>query len=201
MTVRTRKPAAERKAEIVDTAIRLAAESGPDRLTTEQLADEIGISQPAIFRHFKTKNDIWQAVGQRICDLMGESGKLDNKISPVEKLRALTLNHLAFIEATPAVPAILFSQELHSQNKHLRTFFADLMAKRQQKLAGLIQTGIDAGEFDEHVTPDEAAYLILALIQGLAMRWSLNNRKFDLVDEGEKLLDLLIAGFKTNADR
>lgn len=76
MTVRTRKPAAERKKEIVETAIRLAAECGPDRLTTESLAKEIGISQPAIFRHFPTKSDIWEAVGQRICDLMGESGKL-----------------------------------------------------------------------------------------------------------------------------
>ncbi|MHA1128190.1 MAG: TetR/AcrR family transcriptional regulator [Alphaproteobacteria bacterium] len=196
MTVRTRKPAAERKAEIVDTAIRLAAKTGPDRLTTEQLADEIGISQPAIFRHFKTKNDIWQAVGQRICDLMGESGKLENKTSPVEKLRSLTVSHIAFIEATPAVPAILFSQELHSQNETLRAFFANLMAMRQKKLAKLIQAGIDTGELKKSINADDAAYLILAIIQGLAMRWSLNNRKFDLVSEGEKLLDLLITGFE-----
>lgn len=196
MTVRTRKPAAERKAEIVDTAIRLAAESGPDRLTTEHLAEEIGISQPAIFRHFQTKNDIWQAVGQRICDLMGESGKLDNNVGPVEKLRALTLNHMAFIEATPAVPAILFSQELHSQNETLRAFFVNLMDLRRKKLAKVIQTGIDSGELKENLNADDAAYLILALIQGLAMRWSLNNRKFGLVDEGKKLLDLLISGFE-----
>lgn len=196
MTVRTRKPAAERKAEIVDTAIRLAAESGPDRLTTEQLAAEIGISQPAIFRHFQTKNDIWKAVGQRICDLMGESGKLDNTVNPVEKLRSLTLSHLAFIKATPAVPAILFSRELHSQNEYLRSFFVNLMDQRQKKLAGLIQTGIDSGDLDENINPDDAAYLILAVIQGLAMRWSLNNRKFDLVTEGEKSLNLLITGFE-----
>jgi len=33
---------------------------------------EIGISQPAIFRHFPAKADIWEAVGDRICRLMGE---------------------------------------------------------------------------------------------------------------------------------
>ena len=196
MTARTRKPAVERKAEIVDTALRLAAETGPDRLTTERLAEEIGISQPAIFRHFQTKNDIWQAVGQRICDLMGATAEKDTTLNPLNRLHKNAITHLAFIEKTPAVPAILFSQELHSQNEQLRTFFAKLMAKRHQKLATLIAAGIEAGEVDPRVNPDDAAYIILALIQGIAMRWSLNNRGFDLVAEGERLLDLQISGFK-----
>ena len=58
-SVRTRKPAAERKAEIVEKAIRLAAEVGPDRMTTELLAREVGISQAGIFRHFENKSVIW----------------------------------------------------------------------------------------------------------------------------------------------
>lgn len=198
MVVRVRKSAEDRKAEIVDTAIRLAADAGPDRLTTEQLAAEIGISQPAIFRHFPKKTDIWQAVGQRICDLMGESADPIEGAGPTQKLRNNVTNHFTFIEATPAVPAILFSQELHSQNEVLRGFFARLMAERQKKLAVLIQAGIDTGEFNVSVNASDAAYLILALIQGLAMRWSLNNRGFDLVSEGQRLLELQINGFSNH---
>ena len=194
MTVRTRKPAAERKKEIVETAIRLAADCGPDRLTTERLAKEIGISQPAIFRHFPTKSDIWEAVGQRICDLMGQSGENIQSTGPTDQLRKMVTRQLSFIQSTPAVPAILFSRELHSENEKLRAFFVMLMAKRQNKLAALIAKGIEAGEFDKNVNPDDAAYLVLALIQGLAMRWSLNNQNFDFVDEGGKMLDVLISG-------
>lgn len=195
MTVRTRKPAAERKKEIVETAIRLAAECGPDRLTTESLAKEIGISQPAIFRHFPAKSDIWEAVGQRICDLMGESGKLIEATGPTDRLHKMVSAQLEFIESTPAVPAILFSRELHSENEKLRAFFAGLMAQRQKKLSELIETGIKNGEFNESLDPDDAAYLVLALIQGLAMRWSLNKRNFDLVEAGQKLLVVLMSGF------
>lgn len=195
MTVRTRKPAAERKKEIVETAIRLAAECGPDRLTTESLAKEIGISQPAIFRHFPTKSDIWEAVGQRICDLMGESGKLIEATGPADRLHKMVSAQLEFIESTPAVPAILFSRELHSENEKLREFFAGLMSQRQKKLSELIETGIKNGEFNESLDPDDAAYLVLALIQGLAMRWSLNKRNFDLVEAGQKLLVVLMSGF------
>ena len=195
MTVRTRKPAAERKKEIVDTAIRLAAECGPDRLTTESLAKEIGISQPAIFRHFPAKSDIWEAVGDRICTLMGESGKLIEATGPADRLHKMVSAQLEFIESTPAVPAILFSRELHSENEKLRAFFAGLMAQRQKKLSELIETGIKNGEFNESLDPDDAAYLVLALIQGLAMRWSLNKRNFDLVEAGQKLLVVLMSGF------
>lgn len=195
MTVRTRKPAAERKREIVDTAIRLAAECGPDRLTTESLAKEIGISQPAIFRHFPAKSDIWEAVGERICTLMGENSQLIEATGPTDRLRKMVEAQLAFFESTPAVPAILFSRELHSENEKLRTFFAGLIAQRQKKLAELFSTGIKSGEFNKNINPDDAAYLVLALIQGLAMRWSLNNRNFDIVEAGSNMLDVQISGF------
>ena len=191
--VTTRKPASERKLEIVDATIALAGEMGPDRLTTEHLARQIGISQPAIFRHFPTKGDIWEAVAHRIAQLMARNmgSRVDQQASPHHRLKAMVITHLEFINATPAVPAILFSSELHNENEKLRAFFAGLMDARQIKLARLIR---EAG-YSSKPHPNDAALLVLGLIQGLAMRWSLNARQFDLVGEGERLLELLLAGF------
>ena len=197
MTTRTRKPAAERKSEIVDTAIRLAAVYGPDRLTTEQLAKEIGISQPAIFRHFPSKSDIWEAVALRVCDLMGASAALDFSADPAQRLHDMVCAHLNFIEKPPAVPAARFSLEVHAENETLRKVFADLMTKRQARLAELISAGMEAGSFRKDLNASDAAYLILTMIQGLAMRWSLENRKFDLVKKGEQLFELQIVSYKS----
>lgn len=197
-TVRTRKNADERKAEIVDAAIQLAGDIGPDRITTERIAKEVGISQPGIFRHFPTKGDIWWAVAQRISAMMGKrvSASENEETVPASKLRKLVLAHLGFLEKTPAIHAILFSRELHSENEKLRSFFAGLIAGRQRHFAKLIAAEIADGRFRETLDPDDAAYLILALIQGLVMRWSLNARGFDLVEEGRRLLDLQLAGFE-----
>ncbi len=195
MTVRTRKSAPERKAEIVETAIRLAADIGPDRLTTEQLATEIGISQPAIFRHFPTKDAIWENVAERICKLMGSRTSVDTDADPEALLRQMVSAQLNFIKTTPAVPAILFSRELHAQNETLRQIFANLMSERQKRLAKVFARGIESGVFRSDLDTDAAAYLVLTLIQGLAMRWSLENRAFDLVTEGERLMDLQMAAY------
>lgn len=196
MAPRTRKSAPERKAEIVETAIRLAAEVGPDRLTTEKLAQEIGITQPAIFRHFPSKSDIWKAVGTRICTLMGESAGDDLPDDPAERLNYVITAQLGFISKTPAVPAILFSRELHAENEELRQVFATLMQARHARLSTLIASIVQAGDFRKDLNPDDAAYLILTLIQGLAMRWSLNKRNFDLVAEGQRLLALQLLAYK-----
>lgn len=197
-TVRVRKSASERKAEIVEAAIRLAGEIGPDRLTTERLAKEVGISQAGIFRHFPTKGDIWEAVAQRIGELLAMKTALGGSedAKPVDQLGRIVIDHLTFIEATPAIPAILFSRELHGDNEKLRVYFAALIAGRQRHFSKLIEAEMAAGGFDEALDPDDAALLILALIQGLAMRWSLNARGFDLVDEGRRLLALQLDGFK-----
>jgi hypothetical protein len=67
---------------------------------------------------------------------------------------------------------------------------------KQRRFSQLIAAEIRAGRFDDTLDPDDAAYLILALIQGLAMRWSLSARDFDLVAEGRRLLQLLVSGFQ-----
>lgn len=202
MTTRVRKSAEDRKAEIVDAALRLAGDIGPDRLTTEALAKAVGITQPGIFRHFPSKANIWEAVAERIGKRLRANAAMNDKKrgQPIDQLRSFVTGHLSFIEKTPAIPAILFSRELHAENDKLRAFFARMIARRQTHLSGLIAAEIEAGRFDKALDPDDAAYLILALIQGLAMRWSLNARGFDLVEEGRRLLELQLDGFG-NAQR
>ncbi|MCC6716691.1 MAG: TetR family transcriptional regulator [Acetobacteraceae bacterium] len=199
MTIRVRKSAEDRKAEIVDAALRLADDIGPDRLSTDALAKAVGISQPGIFRHFPTKAKIWEAVaeriGERLHSISARSGKRQD--DPIDQLRMLVIGHLSFIQKVPAMTAILFSRELHAKNDTLRAFFARMIASRQAHIARLIAAEIAAGRFDRTLNAGDAAHLILALIQGLAMRWSLDARGFDLVEEGRRLLELQLGGFTT----
>ncbi len=60
----------------------------------------------------------------------------------------------------------------------------------------MIRAEREAGRFRATLDPDDAAYLVLALVQGLAMRWSLYGRSFDLMAEGSRLLEQLLQGFE-----
>ncbi len=56
-----RMSADERRAEIVDIAFRHFAEGGHDGTSTEAIAREAGVSQPYLFRLFKTKRGLYEA--------------------------------------------------------------------------------------------------------------------------------------------
>jgi AcrR family transcriptional regulator len=168
-------------------------------MTTAALAQEVGISHACVFRHFPNKGAIWNAVGRYIGKLLAVKTTLSDKsdIRPIDQLRELVIAHLTFIEATPAIPAILFSRELHSENDKLRAFFEGLITSRHQYFSNLVADEIETGRFRPDIEPEDAAYLMLSLVQGLAMRWSLNARNFCLADEGRRLLELQLSGFKT----
>ncbi len=195
MTGTIRKSAADRKAEIVEHAIRLAADLGPDRVTTQHLADAVGLSQPAIFRHFPSKTDIWLAVGKTITCGM-EAWEIDKGDPDAAGLLTdLVARQFGFIARNPAIPAILFSRELHAENEKLRQHFERVMAKRRDGFAGLVRRAQVSRQMREDLDADDVAALILATIQGLAMRWSLENRSFDLQTEGARVIRTALAGF------
>jgi len=196
--MRIRKSAKARKAEIIDATLRLADEHGPGRLTTEAVADAVGLTQPGIFRHFRKKQDLWDAVSAHVGELMeARWAKVQSPdTAPIDQIRATVAAQLGLIQSTPAIPAILFSRELHTKNKGLRNAFFGLLRRFHDVIAGLAANARQAGELRAEIDPDDAAFLIIALIQGLAVRWSISGRSFDLEGEGCRLLDVQLQGLR-----
>ncbi len=204
MATRIRKPADERRDEIVETALALADQAGPDRLTTGAVAEAIGITQAAIFRHFPKKQDLWDAVATSIARRM--EGRWAEALAggdgARERLTRLVRGQLRLVQETPAIPAILFSRELHTDNAALRTAFLGLMSRFAGLLAGIVDEGRAQGTFRTDLDPREAAFMIIAIMQGVIVRWSLSGRGFDLCREGERLLTLGLCGLApTGGDR
>tara|TARA_R110002012_G_scaffold252860_1_gene431811 strand:- start:1819 stop:2448 length:630 start_codon:yes stop_codon:yes gene_type:complete len=199
--MRIRKSAETRKAEIVDATLRLADKLGPDRLTTETIAEAVGLSQPGIFRHFPKKQDLWEEVAARVGSMMEAGWKKaqGGDATSTVRIHMLIGAQLRLIQSTPAISSILFSRELHTKNKGLRAAFFALMSRFHKLIAGHVAQACAAGELRDDLDPDDAAFLIIGLVQGLAVRWSLSGRSFDLTEEGNRLLDLQLMGLASGS--
>ncbi|WP_281842433.1 TetR/AcrR family transcriptional regulator [Sinisalibacter aestuarii] len=181
------------------TAIRLAADYGPDRVTTQHLADAVGVTQPAIFRHFATKNDIWLAVGDHIVNEMGviHSHPVDlGGMDAHDMLHRLVGHHFVHISQNPAIPAILFSRELQTEITGLREKFATLLRERREAIEGLIRMAQANGQHDVKIVAEDVAHLVMSAIHGLSMRWLLEDRSFDLAEEGNRVIGALLDGLR-----
>jgi AcrR family transcriptional regulator len=196
-----RKPAEDRKADIVAAVLDLADRIGPDRLTTNDIADRVGVTQAAIFRHFPTKAELWAAVGDAIAKRL--EAAWDQAVTgadqPSARLRALIAAQLRQIEATPALPAILHSRELNLDNAALRERFRAVLMSFQAHLTGTLQAMAEAGALGAGIRPQDAAVLLTSLVQGIAIRWNLGARSFALLPEGMRLLEVQLALFAGTA--
>ncbi len=195
--MRQRKSAEERRDEIIAVTLQLASEVGPEGITTDAIANRVGVTQAAIFRHFSRKQDIWTAVvawlRERVTARWAEAQReVDD---PAGRLRAVVAAQFLFITAIPALPAVLLSRELHAQ-AGLRAGLLGVMGEFRKTLAGILRDGQGAGVVRADVSPEAAANLLIALVQGTALRWSLSNGAFDLVREGEALLGLALEGLE-----
>lgn len=187
-----RKSSDLRKAEIVATVLALADRIGPDRVTTGAVAAEVGVTQAAVFRHFPTKAAMWNAVADHVADTLtiAWNAALLRSHEPVDRIEALIGAQLDQITATPAMPMLLFSRELNVENAALRAAFRGRLTAFHGHLMREVAQGQQSRTLRDDVAAADVAVLLTSLVQGVAIRWSLGARDFDLQAEGLRLLDV-----------
>lgn len=84
------KDAEERKKEILDVAEKLFAEKGFDYTSTNDILNEIGIARGTLYYHFKSKEDILDAVIDRITNQLIDNANAIAKDKSIPILQRLT---------------------------------------------------------------------------------------------------------------
>lgn len=86
-----RLPAAERREQLLDCAAGIFARFGYARATTSQLAKAAGVTEPIIYRHFKSKRDLFVALIARTGRRTLEQWECDlaDAATPAERLARL----------------------------------------------------------------------------------------------------------------
>jgi AcrR family transcriptional regulator len=194
--MRVRKSARERREEIIKAALALIDQGGPPAATTTAIAKCVGISQAAVFRHFAKREDILLAVVDWLAAHISQRliGAAETVASPLERLRVVLDTQLRVVRDTPAMPALMFSRELHNENAKLRAAVYGNIGKIHDFLAATIMTGIAHGPFRADLDADRAAFMLIGLLQGLVVRWSLSDRRLDLLEEGHSMFEMLLHG-------
>lgn len=79
------QPAEERRRITIEAVVRLAAERNPDQITTAAIAAKMKLTQGAIFRHFPSKDSLWEAVMKWVAgNLMDNSNKAVCGLGPAD---------------------------------------------------------------------------------------------------------------------
>ncbi len=192
------KPHEERKQEIIEAAMELAAEQGVKRVTTQAIADRVGIAQPTVFRHFKTRDAIFaSAIDFIASNLFRALEAVFTSGEPADvRLQQLIKRQLTFISKNKGLPRLLFSDRLHLESPALKMAVQKVMSRYVSRVAAIIREGQENGFFREDLDAEESGRYVAALIQGMIMRWSIFDFSFDLADESDGLWRFVHAGLR-----
>ncbi|MCX7567758.1 TetR/AcrR family transcriptional regulator [Sulfitobacter sp. F26169L] len=200
--MKERKSQQDRKAEILQASLDLAFEAGPDRLTTGMIADRLGLTQPAIYKHFKNKEDIWQGVANSLCDQILANIVKSGESSPTpdSRIRKLVLGHLRLVQVNPALPQIMVMRDPTEAQSASLTQIRASMSKFREELLDTIRQAQAARQLRADISASDIAALIFGIIQGLALRLLLTRDPEILLREGERLLDLQLSLLTSEGD-
>lgn len=165
-------PADQRRALTVEAVIELTAERNPADITTAAIAQRMNLTQGALFRHFPSKDAIWQAVMEWVAErlLQRVDQAIDEATSPLPALEAVFMAHIGFVAAHPGVPRLLFGELQRAEDTPAKRMARTLLAGYRQRLSGLIDAGKAVGEVAPEVETDAAVLAFVGSIQGLVMQ-------------------------------
>lgn len=165
-------PADERRSVTIATVIELAAEQNPSEITTSAIAHRMNLTQGALFRHFPTKEAVWQAVMEWVAErLLERVDKAAQKAtSPLAALEAMFMAHIEFVARHPGVPRMLFGELQRAGVTPAKHMVQAMVTQYGTRLHALIEQGKAQGELAADVDPNAAATLFIGSIQGLVMQ-------------------------------
>jgi len=173
-TLRDRMPAAARKRQIVETALDLVAEHGADAVSAQLIADTIGLSQPAVFRHFRTKEAFWMAMiawlQQRLADVWTEARGDQEHPPPIWVLKRMFLGHVELIIRYPGLAKVVFSDHIRHQYPALHEQFHVLYRSYEREVTALLEDAARTSDLPSTTDLPAAATLYFCTIQGLAFQ-------------------------------
>lgn len=188
----TRLPTQARQAEIVAVALRLVHDRSPAGITTTDLANALGLSQGALFKHFPTKEAIWLGVMAWVVEhLLGALHDAAQQApAPMASLRAVFDAHVDFVVAYPGVPRVIFHELQQAQDSALKQQVRGLMQSYRQLLLGLLHSAVQSGEAAADLDTSAAATLFVGIVQGLVMQSMLNGQVASMRDQAPQVFHL-----------
>ena len=191
--VQRRQSTEVRRTQIADAARTLTVKYGSEHLTVRKIAKEIGVSEGALYRHFKSKRDILSLMVERVEeDLAGDiekSGAAGH--TPLEILDSSLKNHISAIEQRKGVSFQVIAEVISLGDKKLNRQASEALDRYTGHIRDILSEGIKAGEIRKDIDPEEAATLVTAAIQGLVNRWALGNYSFNLEEQYLALWSIL----------
>src|ERR1700732_4724825 len=178
--------------EILKAAIRLFAIRGFHETSMAEVARAAGVSKALIFWHFKTKEELFMAVLNRLLepyfiDFAEEAGALDERA----QLRKLVESYLLFVRDNAASVRFFLGQMLHGEKvpEELATQVMRLYDGYRELMVDIVRRAQDKNLCSRDMAPEAAAGFMVSALNGSLIGFLFTGGTADELDRAVTLLE------------
>lgn len=189
-----------RKELLIITAIEIMDELGLQNLSIREIAKRQGITDAALFRHFKNKNEL-------LLDILDSYSKYDNdilesiqmkKLSPKEAICYFVTSHVTLYENDPAMTAIMQALDVLRYEPNLEEKVKTILDSRIDTIRQLIEDMKQQGAFRSDTDSEGLSVTISGLCREMCLKWRLSGRSFSLSQQTISTLNMILNAFSPN---
>ena len=182
----------ERQMEIMEAATARIDTYGIQNLTIKNLASDIGLSEPALYRHFKSKNDILR--GLLIYFITGMKNRIKNipvnpEATAADELRAIFNSQLQTFTNKPAIVSVIFAESIFHYDEGLTQKVSEIMDFMHQYVKANIEKGQKEETYNKLIGASTLTTIILGGMRLTVLKWKISGYKSDLMKDGTTVLE------------
>lgn len=181
-----RKATDERQKEILDVSLKILHEKGHSALTVRNIAERIGVSEPAVYRHFDDKEEIIHDLAKKIFseDRMPDDLQVEG---PEELFYGIISGIFKSLQESPETTAILFHGELFSQYPQVQEIFREHRREKKRQMTEMLEKTRKDGMLQKETDPEYLSTIIMGSVRFSVLEWRESGFDYDISERAEPL--------------
>ena len=191
----------ERKTQILNAAWTCFTRQGYNNTTMDDIVAESGLSKGSLYWHFDSKDALFEAAVLAFFNEVGQEifAALEQCETVSDKLRAVARGTVNFGRRAEGVFSLIVEFWARSDRREeVSRFWAEVLVQYKEYFTGVIEEGIQKGEF-KVVDAGHLAWVLMAAYDGLAAYLMLMP-DLDLEAISESFIETLLSGFLLSND-
>ncbi len=159
----------ERRAQIADAALRIIETRGIGQLTVASLAEEVGLTGGALYRHFESLDAVLEAVAERVAALLDESLP-EPSLAPLEWLECFLKSRSSAVAGHPGLARLLFSDQFAlAMPESSIALLRRSVLKTFEAIAAALERGQEQGVIRGDLAPIALVPAVVGIVQTLVL--------------------------------
>lgn len=184
-----------RQLEIIEISGKILIEKGIKGLTTKTVAAKMNFSESAIYRHFKSKEEILIALLLLLKQNMRIrlAAEIKSEKTASDNFKAVFASQFNYFKRNPHFVVAVLSDGLIDESTEIKAVILQLMQNKMQLISQILEQGKQNNEFAKEISTEDLLPIILGSFRFQMLKWKLSGFQYDITVEGNKNInDLLI---------